>query len=267
MGPNLDQNARKAKRALTSNKTVAGASLVAAGALVWLSRNLFNDSGGETWQRVFAEGLLTVATGLALTVGIGTLLNQNRRSQERRAELAAFVEDQVVKLWDARSDVKRAAVLIGARRDLKTYDAQISELVDTRSSLMDVRGAVRRATGDTDFVFKDQGTFNKLLQEAVHALSRLIKEYHDAFSSLDDNWEEMQRLHCLGSLLGYGRKNADEVETDSSNTTDEIKDFDPASRPETDAQTEFDVNRNLLLPIALAATLLERTFEVHPRTG
>lgn len=239
--------------------------------MTWQSQQLFNDTDENTWQRAFAEGLLPVATGLVLTVGIGTLLSQNRRNQERRLELATFVEDQVVKLWDARSHIKRAAVLISARRDVHTYDEQIADLVDTRSSLMNVRGAVRRAGDDTQFAFEYPATFNALLEDAVHALSRLIYEYHQELSKLDSGWEAIEKLHCLGQLVSYGQKTANEIEADSKSTSDDIVSFVSKAVHEKYSREnptpEFDLNEHLLLPLAYAATLLERTFETRPRTG
>lgn len=121
-----------------------------------------------------AQAALTVAAGLIITGGVGVVVQTLRdRDEDDRGE-RAFVEAQVVQLWELHDQVKTAAVLVAAHQTAKTYGEQMRVLIGTRTRLSDVEGVIRRQLGRNSDVTGSVG-------EATRFLHSLVDEYRSRY--------------------------------------------------------------------------------------
>lgn len=130
--------------------------------------------------------LLALAGGVLLAGVVGIAVNRAlaREQAERGArrdradeldERRAFVEQQVVQLWELREQVISAAVLIAAHRSAKTYGEQLRTIIGVRTKLSDVRGVVKRREDVDSEVFEAQ------INHALSFLNPLIDEYRSTY--------------------------------------------------------------------------------------
>ena len=142
--------------------------------------------GAEDFWKDVVGALLTVAGGLVITGVVGVMINRSRDAEaldrERAAEAdahareqEAFVEAQVVKLWEIHQEAKRAAVLIATHQSAKTYGEELRRFIGLRTALSDAQGVVERRRHELDgFSF---GPYREQLDAALTFLNPLIDEF------------------------------------------------------------------------------------------
>ena len=161
---------------------LVGAVIVAAAFVaVAVAITIITDEAATFWESA-TKAALTVAAGAIITGGIGVVVQKARDREEADREERAFIEGQVVQLWELHDQVKTAAVLIAAHQTAKTYGEQMRALIGTRTRLSDVEGVIERRLG-RDPTIIDSGAFSSCVATATAFLHPLVDEYRHRYLS------------------------------------------------------------------------------------